>query len=262
MKKVIGLFCSALSLFLITGCYMNGNEIKFGDKPGSSQSKEEIINYINNFSKCGQEYYGKENCNLKGNYTIINERIDDSTEHESRVITFKLNDYDIEFTGESSCYCETSYCLGCSYGFKTNYLEASNEFFIKKFIEENNIPNNLLEYNYFGFNMHITMHIFSIDDISKVANYCNKYFNYIKNIKNNSSVNFSFPDFVYIKFNPVDKDKYNQSYLTTSISMDELANETFYLYKNNISNEKKEKVEYNNVEQFLKAYAEYYNFKF
>lgn len=260
MKKVIGLFCSVLSLFLITGCYMDGNTIRFGDKPGSFHSKEEIIDYIDNFSECGQQYYGKENCNLKGNYTIINEIIDDSGEHESRVITFKLNDYNIEFTGESSCYCETSYCLGCSYGFKTNYLEASSEFLIKKFIEENNIPDNLLEYQY--YNIGVTMYIFSMDDISQVANYCNKYFNYIKNIENNSNVKFSFPYFVRIKFNPTNKDKYHQPSLTTSISMDELANGTYYLYKNNISNGKEEKIEYNNIEQFLNAYVEYYNFNF
>lgn len=257
MKKVIGLFVTVLSLFLITGCYMEGKTIRFGAKPGSYHSKEEIIDYVDNFSKCGEQYYGKENCNLKGNYTIINESIDDSREYESRVITFKLNDYDIEFTGESSCYCETSYCLGCSYGFQTNYLEASSEFLIKKFIEENNIPDNLLKYQY--YNIGVTMYISSMDDISKVANYCNKYYNYIKNIENNSNVKFSFPFFVTIKFNPTNKDKYHESCLGEGISMDELANETYYLYKNNIYNEK---VEYNDIEQFLNAYVEYHKFEF
>lgn len=242
MKKVIGLFSTLSSILLITGCYLDGTEIKFGDKPGKYQSKEEIIDYIDNYSECGNPGERK-NCNLKGNYKIINENIDKSKEHESRVITFKLNDYDIEFTGESSCI-GGQYSLGCSYEIGTNYIEVTSEFLIKKFIEENNIPD--IEYSYYFegnekvINNRITMRISSKDDISKVAKYCRKYSNYIKTIENNSKVKFAFPDIISIEFEPLNKDKYAIYDLNEGITIDEL----------------------DSAEQILNAYVKKHNMKF
>ena len=178
-KKMVIMIFSLV--FLTTGC------IK---KNTVAHSKEEMLNVIDNLD-CSYAYYSAYdvdaktidnidyNCNLKGKYSIVSEKIIRRTkyeEHDARVITLRLNDYDFEFHIESSL--RPIGLVTNSYTNTTDYIKTANEYFSKKFNEEK--PSDVCN------SEKITTTKFCVvkkyDDILMASNYIKTYVDYLNNL--------------------------------------------------------------------------------
>lgn len=168
-------------LFLTTGCIKENTE---------AHSKEEMLNTIDNLD-CSYEYYYPSddaarttdntdyNCNLKGKYSVISEEIIHQfkyEEHDARVITLKLNDYDFEFHIESSL--RPIGLVTHSYTITTDYIKMANEYFSKKFNEEN--PSAVCNSEKIGNTKFCVVKKY--DDISTVSKYIKSYVEYLNGL--------------------------------------------------------------------------------
>lgn len=177
-KKLKGCLFFMLCLVLLTGC---------NEKLGTLHTREEIIDYVDNLTD-GENH----SRNLKGKYTVIDEKVANDVLGEYRDLTLKLNDYGLVFKAKSAYECSQEFSASCvehTYTITTDFFSVSWEYFYDSFLKENNIE----ESNLYDETKN-TFVIDSIDDIAIVADYLHKYLNYINKIENNSGINFSFQD--------------------------------------------------------------------
>lgn len=168
-------------ILLMSGCVKGTTEV---------QSKQDILDVIDKLD-CTRiaSYYDQgakttddvaKQCNLKNNYTVVDEKLYKSGEYDVRELTLKLNGYNFEFTALSSLGCTNFVSATCSvqsYMVTTDYFEKANEYFEKEFKKEN--QNTICDEidGKFGY-----CYVKSLSDVEVVTNYINAIIDYLNNI--------------------------------------------------------------------------------
>jgi len=217
-------FLIIIILLLLCGC---------GRK--KMHSKQELLDYIDNYY-C--EYTEKESCNLKGNYTVIDEKTykDDKQNKDARELILKPNKYDFEFSVKSIYTCTGKFSASCyewGYSITTDYDKEARKYFANQYSK------NLTDSCEFSDSGYLTCTVVNKGNLDSVVSSINGYISYL----NKQDIKFDIYR-IYLELQYKDnsyyyKDKtpYKSEEIHTYIDDD-----TYYLYKPNDDNTKKIKI--------------------
>jgi len=192
-KNIIFSVLVIILLSFMTGC----------GKKGELQSKKEMLDSIDNLSCADESTTENTNspllCNLKNNYTVVNEEVSSDELGKVRKINLRLNASDLEFSVTSSYKCSESFDASCTehtYTITTDYKGKANDYFSKKYSEQkNNDICNSSNYPFCSVN--------NKNEIATVTEYVYGYIDYlnslnVKFLSYSKHISIEFPSKTYV----------------------------------------------------------------